>query len=604
MARDGTGAVVYLKAVAGIDHVFVSRLLSGVFRAPEELDVGLPGASSQPVIAVASRGELVVAFVNNGSVFAVRRAGALSGYSLPRDIADGASSPAVAMTALGKAYLAFTATGAGGHDVRAAYLSAAGAWTVLPGALDAQPAADAGAGSGRPALTASNDGVGIVAWGEAGHVYARRLSASIPSTAVLRVDPAPLTGWREVSADQPSVSTGGDSSYADIAFRETLTDGVSPQSRVLVGRLHASQIDPVRGIDALSTPGTGGAQLPHVALTEYGRGFLTVQRTDTTQVIAAHATSNGAIDSVFRADSRPNAGNPFAIPGTAGLISTLIAWQQDPGAPGLTEIRVRYAVDGSTLGPEQVLSSPAHGPTDAADGLAAGGDGHGDAAVVWIQGAPGARSLAAAQLYEPPGAITPVTGFAYLRTPRPTLAWSPAASSWGPIRYLLSVDGVPVAQTTATTLQVPAALRDGAHSWLITAINPAGGTSTMRPSGFWTDTVAPTLSLTLSRGFQVGTHLQALLRYSDAPVPGAPGASSGIAAVLINWGDGTVQRISHSQYHAYKRAGRYRVKVAIADRAGNVTVVQRVIQIKPKPRPNRPPQGKTKASSGTPGRRR
>ncbi len=585
VARDGTGAVVYLKAVAGVDHVFVSRLIGGVFGRPDQVDGNLPGASSQPVIATSSGGALAVAFVNGGSLFVVRRAGAVAAYAPPLDLADGAADPALGMTTLGKAYLAFTASGAGAHDVRAAYLNATGTWSVIPGSLDVQPADDAGSGSERPTVAAAGDGIGIVAWGEAGRVYVRRVIATRLSTAVEQVDPPTLGGWPEVSADQPSVSAGGDSSYADIAFREILAGGGSPQSRVLMGRLRGSQIEPVSGIDALSTPGPGGAQTPQVALNEYGRGFMTVRRTDVNQVIAARAAGNGALDSVFRADSLLNAADPYATPGTAGLISTLIAWQQDPGAAGLAEIRVRYAVDGSTLGPEQVLSSPIQGPADAGDGIAAGGDGRGDAAVLWIQGAPGAHQLVSAQLYEPPGGISPVSGFAYLRTARPKISWTPAAASWGPIRYLVSVDGLPVAQTTATALQVPTPLPDGPHSWQVTAVNPVGATSTMRTSRFWTDTVAPVVTLTLSRAFQVGTHVHAYVRYDDAPAPEPPSASSGIGAVLINWGDGTRMRISHSQFHAYARAGRYRVSVAVSDRAGNVTLVQRVITVRPKPNP-------------------
>lgn len=37
IAPDGTGALVYLKAVGGSDHVFVSRLSGGVWSAPQDL---------------------------------------------------------------------------------------------------------------------------------------------------------------------------------------------------------------------------------------------------------------------------------------------------------------------------------------------------------------------------------------------------------------------------------------------------------------------------------------------------------------------------------------------------------------------------------------
>ncbi|MDQ6745048.1 MAG: hypothetical protein M3Z27_03375, partial [Actinomycetota bacterium] len=138
LARDGTGGLVYLKQVGGVAHVFVSRIVAGVFQGPEQVDATLPTASSQPVIAAAGGGLLAVAFINSGSLLAVTRAGAASPYTAPLTLAAGASNPALAMTIFGKAYLAFTASGAGRHNVRAAYF-ARGSWAIEPSPLDAQP---------------------------------------------------------------------------------------------------------------------------------------------------------------------------------------------------------------------------------------------------------------------------------------------------------------------------------------------------------------------------------------------------------------------------------------------------------------------------------
>ncbi len=578
VARDGTGGLVYLKQVAGAPHVFVSRLLGGVFQPPDQVDAGLPGASAQPVIAASSGGELTIAFINAGSLFALARASSTSPYTDAQDLFDGAANPAIGMTLLGKAYLAFTAAGTGGHDVRAAYF-ARGEWTLASTPLDAHPGDDAGSGSGRPAVAAASDGVGIVAWGEAGHIYTRRVWATRPSVVYEQADVPALGGWAELSADEPSISAPGDSSYADIVFHEILGSDSVQQSRVLVAHLRASQIDEVAPADGLATPGAGGADQPEVALNEYGRGFITSERGDTDQVTAAHARANGYLDSVFRADSLPNATPPYAVPGVAGLTSTLIGWQHDPGPPGSAEIRARYAQDGSTLGPEVVLSSAAQGPSVAAEGLSAGGDISGDAALAWVQGAPGARRIVAAQMYQAPGAIAPRTGFAYLRTAQPALAWKAENVLWGPIRYLVSVDGRLVAQTTGTSLQVPVSLHDGRHSWQVIAVNPVGLTSTMPLVSFWTDTVAPLVTLSLAGKREVGAYLHAHIGYTDAPPPGLPSASSGIADVLIRWGDGSSYHIGHGKFHAYRRPGRYTVTVTVTDRAGNATTVSRSIRI-------------------------
>ena len=81
VARDGTGALAYVKRVAGIDHVFVSRLAGGSFQPPEQVDAGLAGAGSQPVVAASNGGRLVVAFVSGGGLFSVVRPAGAPGYA-------------------------------------------------------------------------------------------------------------------------------------------------------------------------------------------------------------------------------------------------------------------------------------------------------------------------------------------------------------------------------------------------------------------------------------------------------------------------------------------------------------------------------------------
>src|ERR687883_1913163 len=52
VARDGTGAVAYVKA----DRIFVSRLVGGAWRPPEEGDARVAAPSSPPVLAARGRG--------------------------------------------------------------------------------------------------------------------------------------------------------------------------------------------------------------------------------------------------------------------------------------------------------------------------------------------------------------------------------------------------------------------------------------------------------------------------------------------------------------------------------------------------------------------
>ena len=97
IADDGSGGMVFLETVAGVPHVFVSRLEHGAWQPPEQADVGLSAASSQPQIAAHNHGELVVAFVNSGALYVntVRYRKQL--FSTPQELATGASNPTVSI---------------------------------------------------------------------------------------------------------------------------------------------------------------------------------------------------------------------------------------------------------------------------------------------------------------------------------------------------------------------------------------------------------------------------------------------------------------------------------------------------------------------------
>jgi hypothetical protein len=592
IARDGTGGAVYLKKVLGVQHAFLSRLLAGVFQAPEQLDSGLPGASTQPVIAAGNGGVVLAGFINAGVLYVVDRPSATSPATGPIPLAGAASNPSISMSNFGKAYLSFTTAGAGGHDVRAAFYEN-GAWGLEPSPLDADPNGDAGTGAGRSDVTTAGDGLGIVAWGEAGHVYTRRVRGTSPSIVFEQADVPNLNGWNAITADQPNIGAGGDSSYATVAFHETLGSGAQQQSRVFMRRLHGSQFDGLTGPDGLVTPGTSGAVQPNAAVTEYGRGFVTSSRDDTNQVFAMTLGSNDASGPVAQVDSLPNSTAPDAVPALAGLFTTLVAWQHDPGGSGLADIRMRYSPSGNGLGSELVLSDGSLGATDADRGLVAGGDTQGNALAAWIQGSGSSTRIATRLLYVPPGAFAPSATLRYARSRQPVLSWSPARDQWGPVQYSVALDGATIAQTPATALRVPVALPDGPHTWSVTASNPSGLTRTTSEATEWVDTVSPVIKLALSGTKQVGLRLRAHVTYTDAPRPEPRRAASGVVAVEIKWGDGSRFHIAHWSDHTFKRAGRYTLTVIVRDAAGNRSTLTTAIRIKPKPKP-KPKRHKTK----------
>ena len=602
VARDGTGGLVYLKNVGGTQHVFVSRLLGGVFRTPEQIDSTLAGPSSQPVIAAGNGGVLLLAFINGGALYVVQALSASQGFSAPAGVIGGASNPSLQLSNLGKAYVAFTVADGAGSDVRAAFW-ARGGWALESSPLNAIPADDAGTGSGRPQVATGGDGVGTVVWGEGGHIYSRRVWGVGPSVVIQQAD-APLPGCSEVSADDPQAGVGGDSSYVGVAFQEVLSCGGQRQQRVLFNRLHGSAYDGITPVDGLSTSGADGAEQPQVVMSEYGAGWVVSNRDgsnplDANQIFAMSLANNAVTKGISRVDSLANAAPPDAVAGTAGLFSNVVAWQQSPGSAGVPEVRVRFTPAKSSMGPETVVSSPQNGPTDAADGLDASGDVNGDAAVAWVQGVAGARQIVTAQVYQPPGGLHALNKSVYARTPHPLLSWSAVRDPWRLV-YQVFVDGAQIAQTTVTSLRIPAVTPDGLHRWEVIAVNPAGLESQSKVATVFVDRIAPLVKTAVLGTKQVLKRLHVFVSYGDPPPPLSPAAdASGVARVTVNWGDRTklvtLKLGNRRSFHTYLRPGRYRVTVTVTDRAGNTTRTITTVKVKPKPKPHKKPKkGATK----------
>ncbi len=584
VARDGAGGLIYLKQLDGVAHVFVSELLNGAFQPPIQVDRGLPGASSQPVIAATNGGLMVAAFVNDGTLYAVQQQTASGGWQAPQALLHGASNPSLSMSTFGKAYLAFTAVGDGGHDVRTAYYFQ-GQWALGTGPLDANPADDAGVGSGRPDVATAGDGTAIVVWGEGGHVYARRVLGTSPSIVFEQADPPSVGGLDEVSAGDPAVSAGGDSSYAAVAFEEQVGSGVTTQTRLLVNRLLASEFTGARAADDLTTPGPDSGDQPTVAVQEYGSGWVISEQEQSHNTFAMSLSNNDAPGAVGQLNTLPQQSDADAVPGVVGTISTIIAWQQDPGSAGLPEIRVRYAPNGLNLGPEEVVSSPTFGPTNADEGLFAGGDLSGDAAIAWVQGSGAQTRIVAAQLFQRPGGLEAIESTPYQRTVNPVLQWTSAAERWGSPQYVVEAGGVVIATTTATELRSPVALSQGRHTWQVTAVNRAGLASMSKPESVFVDSLAPHLAVKISGKRRIGSLVRVKVDASDAH-PGVPRtADSGVKSVRLRWSRGSkTVTIERRALHVYLKRGTYRVTVTVTDRAGNKTIVTRKVRIKAPPK--------------------
>jgi hypothetical protein len=583
VARDGTGGLVYTAGTGAAAHVYLSRLIGGSFTAPVALDAGLPGGSSEPVVAAGNDGLLLLAFVNAGTVYVTEVSSATGVPGPPQPVGPGPGHPSLSLNNFGVGYLAFTAADGAGDDVVIDYWNGSSWSAASPQAVNLTPGDAAGTGSGAPSVVAAGDGVGIVAWGENGHVYARRIWGNQTSTEVSQLDPLGLGGWAETSAGSPEVAAGGDSSYPDIAFAEHLTNGTQTQTRVLVARMIAETTVPAQPVDSLSTPGAEGATDPEIAMNEYGRGFVTAATDRSHRVIATPLFTNGVIGQPNVLDGAGELSDPFPEPGLAGLTSTDIVWQStSAGVVGTpAQIVMAYAQDGVDLAAPIVLSSPTNGPTDAQDGLLTAGDTFGDAAAAWVQGI-GPFSVYTDQLYQPPGQPQVAGGVSYRNTATPTLTWGPAREAWGPLSYTVLLDGSGVAQTQGTSLQT-GPLTDGPHTFTVSAANPAGETSTSRTATVFIDTYPPRLRIRLTGRMRTRAVLRLTVAAFDTPNPTQPGArASGIARVTVLWGDGTraVNATRRGRLaHAYRLRGLYRLRVTATDRAGNVTSVTHYVRI-------------------------
>jgi hypothetical protein len=549
VARDGTGALAYVKRVGGIDHVFVSRLVNGAFQAPEQVDAGLGGAGSQPTVAASDNGRLVVAFSSGGGVFsAVRPAGA-PGFAALQQIATNASNPDVEMSINGVAYV----TWVGGGDVLAARLERNGtSFNGVPGVLDINQPDDAGAGTGRPKVAVAADGTATVVWGENGHVFARRIFELRLSTA-----PQDLGD----GADSPEIASEDDSSFAWVAFRQ---NGLAVARRLL-----GSQFDPPVVLE-----GVEGVQSVHLAMNGRGVGYAAIGGGST--------TAYGAVlkDDIFNPGVGLGVGGaapPVGAPAASETGDGLVAYQ----VGGEVHARAYDYVPASRAvtvpGPEVTLSNPALGGTDAARGLLAGADRAGDMVVAFVQGTGAGSQIVAASFDRAPGTFRGNTTSKWRKFARPPLKWGAAFELWGPITYTVLIDNKPAGQTTSTGITVPVPVKDGLHRWRVVATDRRGQTSSTPTRNIRVDATAPKISFRVSGERKRGKFVKVAAQVTDASGSGAK--ASGLKDVRIAFGDGSRPIAGRRAAHRYGHSGKVTVSVSASDKAGNVRTVKRRITI-------------------------
>ncbi|MBA3328433.1 MAG: hypothetical protein H0T43_09045 [Solirubrobacterales bacterium] len=561
LARDGTGAVAYLKSDGGVDHVFVARFDGGRFAAAERIDGGLAGPSSQPVIGAADNGRLMVAFVNGGVVHGVvRPAGA--GFSAPVPIAGGVA-PSADLSINGTGYASFTSAG----DVRVARLDRrANTFTLLPQPIDVDPAREAGVGTARSKVSTSADGVGVVTWGEAGHVYARKMFNTGVSNAPQDLTPPAFEGRATTVSDLPDLDAEDDSSYAWVVWRQSFADG---GTRILARRQRGTGFEDPVALDAGDEP----ADDPRIDLNGRGVGLAAMAGRGSRQPMAA-VLERDAFGKGTRI-AGPSVVGPAAVPvigeNNEGLIASVVA-----GGGQTPVVRVRPFSEGNSR-PEVVVSRPELGPVEPAGGFDAASDRASGVVMTWLQGAPGGYQLVAGYFDRAPLSFTGFTSSRCCRPAAPRLSWQPAFDLWGAVRYQVLVDGTMVGETTDTRFQLPRPLTGPTHTWQVRAIDVRGQQKRSRARLLRIDDLRPRQAIRYRRK---GRNVTVSVRGRDVDRKGH--RASGVSSVVVSWGDRSKGSRGRSQVrarHRYRRSGTYPLEIITRDKAGNEAVSRRTVRI-------------------------
>jgi len=562
LAREGTGAVVYVKRIDGVEHIAASRFVDGAFTTPERVDNGLAAASSQPVVAASDGGRLAIAYVNAGSLWTIVKPRDATGFAAPTLVAEGGvSNPSIDMSINGATYVSYTQSG----DVKVARANRdTPQFTVLPAPVDVDAGREAGTGTKRSRVATSADGTALVVWGEDGadgrtHVYGRRLFELRLSTAPQDLTLNEVDGQPAQGADVAELDMEDDSSFAQVVFRQQASGG----PRLVMRRLVGSQFEAPIVFGATGRTG-------RVDLTGRGEGLFAFGGPGN-EVFGGTLFNNKPALA-----QRMDAGNgidPKALAAVGENEDGAIAWMQGSSAADAA-VRARYidTIDTRpTLEGESGLSVPDFGAVDPSGGFDAASSRAGDVTVVFVQGEGGARRLVAATYDKPPARVNGYTTQKARRLVK--LRWSPSTNLFGGVTYRVVVDGRPIGESRTTEYIVPPGqIPDGEHRWQVEAVDRRGQAVLSRSRILRVDNTPPTLRIGVTRKRRVVT---VTARGGD-PNGALP---TGLSRILVDFGDGRLVPMGRKASKRYARSGSYTVRVKAIDRAGNETVQGRRVRI-------------------------
>jgi hypothetical protein len=604
MAEDGTGGLVYLKKVAGIAHVFVSRYLEGHWQAPIRVDTANQFAASWPRIGAADDGELLVVWAtpfateheNNeierpvdeleGAMLAPGAAAFGEAAIVDPDIGDAdGTSPSLAMNSTGQADIVYRVVEHGSanavpalhsgdvtEQVRVAHFGGF-RWTQL-GSINR----NAGV-SMRPPTTANAPQIaigptsnGVVVWQEPeingiARIWARRIFGSSLGY-VMPVSATSIAKQPVVSeADAPSVAVSL-TGQAVVAYRQAYAHGSPlPGPRILINDLPDGESE--KGLeftgavvaDAAVAGGTA-AKIgpPSVDIDEHREVRLLYDSDGSPSVV--EGTDKSVLKTVplgpaFSGSEAPSASvmNP-----DGGGIS---AWPSTTPA-GVPAVAVREDFPDESV-QTALVAGGAGGPIDE---LAVGRSGLGDGLIAFQQGITGNAAIVAAQATAPPAELLLTSPKGWIKPSQALVSWPTPQSANGPLTYHVVLDGhlleVPPG---ADSLRIDRRrLSDGTHEVQLLATDIDGQSTLSSPSELQIDGTPPNVRVSLSGGGSVAVvHVSAL-------------AGVDSHAIRVSFGDGHSAHGRSVYRHRYAHAGVYQIVLRVRDKIGNAGVVRKLVK--------------------------
>lgn len=600
MASDGTGGLVYVKAVEGVPHIFACRYLSGSWSAPIRVDWDQPYEASQPQIAAGPRGELLavwvtqVATVHGSAQYALYSArigagGSSFGPSLLVDpnVGEGIGvDPSLSAASPGKAIVAYRAItfnfnqntfstavqlrpGDVMADIRVARLNG-DRWSRL-GAINRNSEASMRPPSATngPEVGTGAEGGAVVAWQEpdqtgAARIWMRRIFGTTPGP-VLQASPSSWEGM-PVTADADALSLAVTPYVqARVAFRIA-----AGGSSALAGRMLANTLPPNYATAAATLGGPqladgggvaappAGAGPPNLAIAE-NRTRKTSMRLDFLAGSQLRQMGVGADGGVVEIATPPG---PPAQAGAEPVVAVDpegggLAAYPALGAGGLPEVAVRQEFP-SGAAQTGLLSGAQGGPVSE---LAIGRSGSGDGLIAFRQGEAGHFEIVAERVSVPPASFQVKAPKGWSRPAAVKLRWQAAPSAVGGLSYSVLVDGRAIGSGLRRRAlhPRPVLLGNGVLRVQVLATDQFGQQLLSKPAKLRVDGQRPTVGVRVLSGHRVG------VRVSD----GGSGVEG--KATSVSFGDGERARGGARFVHHYRRPGHYTIAVRARDEAGNRT---------------------------------